>query len=76
MRFLTSGFFMNQFPSGPRISHLAISNFYKNSQRYCNFVFNSGVNDTGDKLFANVNDTSDKLLPVSLTPVIETCSKF
>ncbi len=42
----------------------AISNFYENSQKYSQFVFIAGINDTGDKLFTGVNDTGEKLLPV------------
>jgi hypothetical protein len=32
----------------------------------CNFVFITGVNGTGNKLFTSVIDTGNKLLPVSL----------
>jgi hypothetical protein len=34
-----------------------------------NFVFISGDNDNGDKLFTGVNNTGDKFSPLSFPPV-------
>jgi hypothetical protein len=77
MRFLNFRFFHESVSPG----HLSISLgpfqiCTKIHRDIFNFVFNIGVKDTGDKLFASINDTSDTLLPVSLTPVIKTCPKF
>jgi hypothetical protein len=39
-------------------------------------MFNTGVVDTGDKLFNGVNDTGENLSPVLLTPAIKLCHGF
>ncbi len=60
-RFSTAGFYHDSVSSGPLSIYPlgAISNCYKNSQRY---------SQTDHKLFTGVNDSSDKLSPVSLLP--------
>ncbi len=41
------------------------------------FMFITGVNDTGKKLFSGANDTGEKnLSPLSLTPAINPCHGF
>jgi hypothetical protein len=71
MRFLNFRFFHESVSPGPlSISLGPFQIFTKIHRDILNFVFNIGVNDTGDKLFASVKDTSDILLPVSLTLVI------
>ncbi len=58
MRFLTSGFFMNQFPPGLSEYPIgAVSNFYENLWRYSQLCVDNG----------------DKLLPMLLLSVIYYC---
>jgi hypothetical protein len=66
MRFLTSGFFMKQFPLGSMYLDGSIPNFYENSRSFCNFGLIASINDTSDKLFTGVNDTSNKLSTLGL----------
>ncbi len=49
MRFSTSGFFHeSDSPQAPDYPIGAISNFYKICGDICNFVFNAGINGTGE----------------------------
>ncbi len=70
-------FIMIQFPPGPYPLG-AISNCYKNSQRYSQTVHKlfTGVNDSSDKLWPVSLLPCDKLLPVSFTLVIKHCPVF
>jgi hypothetical protein len=63
---------MNQFlPGLLRISLGPIQNcFTKIHGDIRTFVFITGVNDTGDRLFTGVTNNDTKLLPVSLLPGI------
>ena len=49
-------------PQTSKYSIGAILNFFENSQRYSRINVNTGVNDTGNKLFSGVNDTGEKLI--------------
>ncbi len=60
--FWTSCFFMNLFHPGPYLILGPFQIFTKIHRGICNFVFNSGINDTG-------NSCS----PVSTIPVINYC---
>ncbi len=77
-RFLTKGFFMDQFPRAPEYIPSGIYHIFT---RICieihNFVFIVGFNITGNKLFAGVNDKGgDKLSPVSLLPERNYCRGY
>ena len=52
----------------PKYSNGAFSNFSKISGDIREWIFITGVKDTGDKLFIGVNDTGDKFI----TGVVDT----
>ncbi len=49
-------------PQAPEYSIRIISTFSKMRQDNREWMFITGVNDTGDKLFGGVNDTADKFI--------------
>ena len=57
-----------------KLSKLEANVEVRGSDRICNFVLITGVNDTADKLFIGVNNTGDKLSLVK--PVIKPCLGF
>ncbi len=70
-RFSISGFFMNQFPPSPWVSH---KDRFEFCTKICGNIFHSsgcttGTVDTAGKFTADAVDTGGNMLPLSLTPV-------
>jgi hypothetical protein len=66
-------FFMNQCPPGPQVFHWCLFEFFsKILGDICEFMFITGVKDTGDKLFSGVNDTGKKFI----AGVVDTGEQF
>ncbi len=74
--FRLSGFFMDQFPPCPWVSHLGLCEFFQKFADIHNFVFTADVVDTSSKLFSGVSDTGNKLSLVSLLLLIKPCPGF
>ncbi len=62
-RFSTSGFFHESVTPGPMSTPLGLFRiFSKIREDILEWMFITGVNDTGDKLFTGVKNTGDKVM--------------